>query len=519
MKPHISKLGDLLRESGGGLLLVAIVAAPWMYGSTRHASIVILCGLLSATVLCWGAGCVFHHRKPELSRWAIYPCFFLFMAGWLVVLAGPILPPDPFTEDHVRVLIRRWPGSFVLKTPPETMWLFTGLLGALLVTMDLSSNRRWWSAIYTTMALTGTSIVLLGLFQIQTGARGILWQTDVPGTGHFFGTFFHHSLAGAFINLVWPLSAGRLLVHLREPVPSIKRSSGMIGWSVVLLVGLCGPLAQVSRFAQANALILLAGVVGMWLRQRNKYRGSLSAIRPLGFVLMFAVVVTACAFWLGRLPDIRSRWAMFPTGRSHDPPQSTESFRMRPDEFIADTEPGGFFGARKIAMQTCLRMIPQAGLLGFGPGSWATTYPHFTDDPMLRTFFLHVQFAHVDWLQTVVEWGILGALAWGVLIVGGFRRGFRWLRTHETGEVAQGLQKPMVAGLLLALCGLLLHGLIDFPLQIPSIQLYFIVMLGLAWKSALTMQYPHKRHSNRILRHYEAIPVPADPFLDPTHPR
>jgi len=40
---------------------------------------------------------------------------------------------------------------------------------------------------------------------------------------------------------------------------------------------------------------------------------------------------------------------------------------------------------------------------------------------------------------------------------------------------------------MLAISGTLLHAVIDFPLQIASIQLYIAVLLGLCWhKASLT---------------------------------
>lgn len=335
------------------------------------------------------------------------------------------------------------------------------------------------------IALVGASIVSLGLVQILTGAREILWQPDVPNAGYFFATYFHHSLGGAFINLVWPLLAGLFLVHATRAVKLKWWLGAAIVWWLLLLVSLCGLLAQLSRFAQFNALLLLAGWLG-WLL----WRGGKRIIGKLlcGFLLIGIVVglvMGASAVRLGKLPEIVGRWDLLLRPKPATPPQVLrEDFRIRPDGFILSTQEGAFLGDRGVAATTCLRMIPKSGLLGFGPGSWAATYPHFTEDPFVRTFFLYLQFAHSDWLQTVVEWGLLGALGWALLVAGGFRqilRRLRWTRRMKTGL---GRREILSAAVLASLVGILIHGSIDFPLQIPSLQLYFIVLLGLAWRSA-----------------------------------
>ena len=157
---------------------------------------------------------------------------------------------------------------------------------------------------------------------------------------------------------------------------------------------------------------------------------------------------------------------------------------MRPDLFIASNNPiaSQFLGDRRLADATCLRMIPEAGLFGFGPGTWTRTYYHFTTDRFLRTFFLYMQFAHEDYLQTIVEWGILGAGAWGWIVFGGLKTGFLRLARfrRECEEISR--EEGIVLGAVMGVAGVLLHALLDFPLQIPSIQLYACVLLGLLWQ-------------------------------------
>jgi hypothetical protein len=462
----------------GAVLLVAIVAAPWMYGSTRHWALIRLNEILSFGTAAWIGTLAVEWRKPKLPMllWCCVP--LLFIQGWFLSLGKPPFPPDPFTVHHIHDLATRWPGSFIVKTPVETMWLFSGLFGALLMTVDLAKDHRWWNAIYATITVTGASIVLLGIVQDLTGARAILWQTDVPNADNFFGTYFHHSSGGAFINLVWPLAMGALLSMLNRHTPRWQKIAGGLLCGSMLVIDLCGPCAQLSRFAQVNTVILLVLFATWYFTRLPRTKRLPVALGTLacGFVLMF--VISAVAIHSGKLPKIAERWHLFTSGLSEVHAVSAPpSLQMRPDGFIATPAKSD----RWVGITTCFKMIPQAGFLGFGPGRWSTVFPHFATDPFLRTFFLWLQFAHNDFLQTLIEWGYIGGICWALLVAGGLRRisGILQAGARRGGPISP--REPIFASIGIAVLGLLLHGTLDFPLQIPSIQLYFLLLLGLAW--------------------------------------
>jgi O-antigen ligase len=169
--------------------------------------------------------------------------------------------------------------------------------------------------------------------------------------------------------------------------------------------------------------------------------------------------------------------------------------------FLESTDPKAhqLLGDYRLAVATCLRMIPKSGLLGFGPGTWSATYPHFTNDTFLRTFYLNLQFAHNDYLQAVVEWGVLGAAAWAFLILGAMDVTVRRLCKNRANNLEVTREEAISIGCALALFGVLLHALLDFPLQIPSIQLYVCVLVGLLWASRLrvaAVKPPAIEHEN-----------------------
>ncbi len=486
-----------LQAAAWVVLQAALVAAPWMYGSTRPWALVVLCQMLSIIAGCWVTAAWVTRGVFVRDVYLALPLLFLLLSGWLGVLTGLRVEPDPFNTKHFADLAQRWPGSFLVKTPLQTMWLFSGLFGVLLLVTDpmVGPKRRDWA--YRTMVVVGASIILLGIVQVQFKAPAMLWDSDVPITGYFFATFFEDSIGASFISMIWPLAAGGLIGRFGLPRAMNSKELRLAAvWAGLLVISLAGLPAEGSIFAMVNGLFLGALFLG-WILWRLPLRDvrRISVRGGLVFVVclcvMAGVIVAA-----GKAPVLKSRLqstrlsfqTQAPAERQASSPPAKKDFRMRADGLIessgTDVQNHGFFsGPRAKVAAICLRMVPHAGLLGFGPGTWSQTYPLFTDDTLLRTFYLQMQFASQDYLQTLVEWGIFGSIAWAVIIGGAIRGGWYRLRRFRMAGGAIGVEEGMVAGALVAVVGVGLHALVDFPMQVPSIQLYVMVLLGLLWSS------------------------------------
>ena len=135
------------------------------------------------------------------------------------------------------------------------------LLGTILFVSDLSQSSRWLLWLWYVIGLVGGSIAFLGLLQKATGAQMIFWQPPPPpeyGVTTFFATYFYHGNAGAFLNLVWPVSAGLVIRAF-----TMGGQPGMRAlWTIVLLVIIAGVASNTSRMAQVVAVVLLV-VIGV----------------------------------------------------------------------------------------------------------------------------------------------------------------------------------------------------------------------------------------------------------------
>jgi O-antigen ligase len=150
---------------------------------------------------------------------------------------------------------------------------------------------------------------------------------------------------------------------------------------------------------------------------------------------------------------------------------------------------------RWLAWRVAIGALPDAGFLGFGPGTFRVVFPFYNSVTSSHAPGVW-RFLHEDYLQTVLEWGWLGSGTWGLLFFGGMVIAICSYknRSAETWSPRRRLLQPFV---IVALTGVALHALVDFPLQIASIQLYVVTYLGLCWGSGTWDRRENTRKSFR----------------------
>lgn len=474
-------LADALRILAAVLLLAALAVAPLFYGATRPLPLEVAFALLVAGGAAWALS------RAATGRYALPPvamrCGVALLAvaaaAWLFFLAPPALPD--FTRDHLARLAHRWPGSVV----PRSFMIVLGWAGALVLALfalqDLARETRWRRALAGTMVLAGAAFALLGLVQNATRARGIYWDDSHRMPGAFFGTFFHHTSAGAYLNTVWPLGIALALTLIRQGAATSTQRSVIFASLVCATLALAAHTAHVSKLPQvlaALAFAVLAFWAGLW-RVLGEVRG-LRLATGIGCALAAVGVIY---FGAARLDTIAGRWndfkrSQFTPARAAavvaPPPVETWPRLMRDDLFIPSDHRGYPLGDRGAAYAVALAAIEERPWFGWGPGGWTAAAAAHSADPFVRTFYLLVQFTHQDYLQTIVEWGFVGAAGWALLVPAALVQGGARLGPRPTHDF-------IGAGAVVALGAVLAQSLIDFPLQIPAVQLNAVALAALAW--------------------------------------
>jgi len=335
-------------------------------------------------------------------------------------------------------------------------WMLRGvlLLGTILFVSDLSQSSRWLLRLWYVIGLVGGSIAFLGLLQKATGAQMIFWQPPPPpeyGVTTFFATYFYHGNAGAFLNLVWPLSAGLVIRAFTSQSGPAMRAL----WTIIFIITIAAVLANTSRMAQLVALLLLV-VIGVhfgprMLRRIPRAQKSVGIAGALA--LVFALIALAQAT---HLEQPLNRW-------------QSVSVHLPTD-------------ARWQASRVALGALSGAGFFGFGPGTFRVVFPGY-NIASGHTVPGSWRFLHEDYLQTVLEWGWLGSSLWALLVFGGMAAGILSYRRFARDWIPR--RRVMQPLAIIALAGVATHALVDFPFQIESIQLYVATYLGVCWGSRL----------------------------------
>jgi O-antigen ligase len=472
-----------LRTVSGVLILSALCIAPLNFGSTRPGAFELLIALTGIGAAAWvGAGLfALELRLPPMAARVGVLLVGASAAGWLFFLQQPDAPV--FTRHHYERIVARWPFSVVPRERTGLLIWAACAIVALFALCDLARDTGWRRAIAVVMLVTGTIVAVIGLIQNATHARGIYWNDTQRMPGAFFATFFHHTAAGAYLNSVWPVGLGLALDRLRHcgrsPRSRLLAISALIGTGILL----AAHSGHVSRFPQVIAIVLLAGFAvwtGLWKR--------LSAIRGLrlslamGGVGLAAVVLTLGA---GRLKTIASRWELLqfdglrgtPGVVVTTPPPADWPRLMRDDLFVPSDHRNYPLGDRGAAYAAAWHAVKERPWFGWGPGGWMAAAAAHSVDPFVRTFFLTMQFTHNDLLQTTVEWGLIGAAGWCLVIPASVVFALRRLGADPSHDF-------LAAGAITALVALFTQSLIDFPLEIPAVQWNAIALTALAWTPA-----------------------------------
>lgn len=308
---------------------------------------------------------------------------------------------------------------------------------------------------------------LYGMAETFSGHEMIFGRVKRFGAGSVTGTYVNRNHFAGFLEMVFPLSLGYLLVKARyfamEKGLSIRQKILWFGqeslqWTLLLgLVPVFIGVGLVFSKSRSGILILVVTVVlaaaaaaswrefsegdgeGEWLGGE----GERGAHRRVGRIVRLVVmVVLAAAVWLGVGPVI--------------------------DRF---SEVDISYEARRLFYENTLHMIGDFPLAGTGKGTYVDAYAMYEkiDDG------LKLSYAHNDYLEFAAENGVVAGAPLAAAGIGlAVWLAAMWRRRRSSFAKGIGL------GAMLGVTAILIHGFADFNLQIPANAVYFtaLAMLG-----------------------------------------
>jgi O-antigen ligase len=301
--------------------------------------------------------------------------------------------------------------------------------GMLLVTANqVLADERSGKILVLAFGIFGSTVALFAICQNWNPALRMPWLRPLgPGTESLiFGTYMNHDHYAGLMELLTPLALVLSLSKLVHGGQRILAACGAVimAGSLVLSLSRGGTISLVLELA---LLIWMTSTVQKRADARNRMLFLVTAI------LAFIAFIGSSAMWQG-------------LGHLHDV-------------------------VRMDIWKDSLRMFARKPLFGWGFGTFQNVYPSFRS--FYTAYFINA--AHNDYLQVLVETGLVGfsCAAWFIVVtyrngLKVFNRGDRdWLGVLRTAS-------------LVGCTGILVHSLVDFNLQVPANAALFYIFCALA---------------------------------------
>jgi O-antigen ligase len=286
----------------------------------------------------------------------------------------------------------------------------------------------------------GFVLAMFAIIQEFTSNGKIYWVVSTQHGGWIYGPYVNHAHYAGLMEMLVPFALVFALTNWagRSGRAFFLFAAIVMSSTIFLSLSLGGMIAFSAEIAVLS-LVLFRG-------SRLLFKGP----RPVsGEILIIVLLCIALILWLAWL---RPAGLMDRLARLLNP--------------ISDAGVTG----RVAIVRDSLRMLRDRPALGWGLGTFPIVYPSY------RSFFsnLWVNEAHNDFVQTLVETGVIGFIFAASFLVLLFRRGLHNLK-HWRSEI----QSSMALAAFLGCIGILVHGFFDFNLQIPANAAFFFALSAL----------------------------------------
>lgn len=510
-------------QLGGGFLVIAAVFIgpllagsyyePWrwplVYTSAAAAALLILTSRFNRS-LDWGLAI--------LLVWPILQGIWMYFNAWgefsqssaqdTTQLPWRInqLPDQPFpalpgTADKVEAFDRL---SYILPC--------LGLIWG--VRQIVVARPSWCQLLAKSIFWSGVAVAIIGLLQRATGTSAILWLEELDQgllRKFFFATFRSPGIATCFLNLSLALGLATALNAMRTESDESsnhghrdKRGRGaergrrgsyrsrhpmayllLCCAGVVILI-----IAVITAGSKAGMALGVLTIILFTILNRHAISKAFNETSSQLFfgnrevernVFLGAIVSITILLLMSFSGLMYERWS-----GAHKVGYSSMSGRIQANEVMTKMISDDGWGA-----------------MGTGPGSFYPLFPYYTNeiDSMIMGVW---NYAHNDYLQTLVEWGWLGTGCLAACIGGGFLLIARELFYHRDNH--SKTRFIFLRGYMVAMTTFLIHATIEFPFQIESLAVVFSVILGVAWAAAdlrgRDIRFRTRRHPSKDAHRY-----------------
>ena len=400
-----------------GLILAAIAAAPWPYGSAIDVARYLLAAVLLLAIAIWAFGLArAGQRLPRLAA----PALALPGLALIQVFLGRSVAP-----------------VFTL----EAAALLAAMALVLVFWSERAGDRTAARRLVLVVLATCGAQALFGAVQWSISPSRIYGQAT-PYVTTPFGSYVNHNHFAGLVGMGAVLAAGLAVAHARrrdEMSPAALASGGVA-------LGLAAAhLASRSRGGLIALLGGLASLGALWL----------AAVSLRGGRRRSAAVVVAVAVLL----LVGFGWAAIPAATR----------RHLSTAFAGPMDTSGLYRVDTAA--ATMRAFADRPLMGWGMGAYEDAVPAYKR----AHGDVRVRHAESDVLELLAEGGLAGLALVAWLLVEVLRGLYRRL-TVSRDQFRNALALAAASGA----ATLLVHSLLDFNLRLPANALVFAALAGLA---------------------------------------
>jgi len=291
------------------------------------------------------------------------------------------------------------------------------------------------------LSVNGAVLAVEGIVQRLTGSNRLLGLVE-PSINKTcvtqFGPYAYRANAAQYFNLLWPVTLGFWWTYQRACHKGDWDRTGRKGRRAHPLLVCAGLMAICPALSSSRggaivmvACALLSGAVLQLAHWRSTWAAKLGVFALIGGMVGGGLLLG----W----EELGPRLEMY-----------KEGFQGREGLFL-----------------TGWRMAADSPVFGVGPGAFRDLYPLFR---RTATDFWPAQL-HNDWLETLITFGWAGS---GIVGLGLLAVLMRWF---HTGGICGNRHCVML--LWISLAGCLIHAFYDFPLQIQSILILFVLLCSI----------------------------------------
>ncbi len=414
-----------------GLVLAILVFGPLAAGAVRTLELLVIQGLTMVVMALWGLR-FWLNPRPQL----LWPPICWAVIAFAVYAVIRYLTADieyVARQELIRILI------------------YTFLFFAILNNLHRQESTQ---VISLTMIFLAMAISLYAIYQFLTGSSkvpslgAIIESLIFPHKTWFFTSPYQHRGAGTYINpnhlggfleLLAPLGLAYTLTSRLKPVAKV-----FLGYAALAI--LAGIGATLSRGSWISTLLALLLFFGALLFHRT-YR--------LPSMVLLVALVGAGVFFVSKTYFVQARLRqLYSEGKVDD------DLRFK-------------------LWEPAFRLWQDNPWWGAGPGHFDYRFRAYRPAEVQ----LQPDRAHNDFLNTLADWGVVGAAmvaaAWALLCLGVLKT-WRFVRGTASALGKQQSNKfAFVLGASIGLAALFFHSAVDFNMHIPANAILVIALMAL----------------------------------------